>query len=99
MTTRHATVLVRFSCAGFHTTVQLPFCSSPLSCLFGSLLSWFLNGLRTNNILVKQLIDGRPVIGIDKGKLLVGNCRSMGLTAYDVSLETSPGRSELYLRR
>ena len=38
-------------------------------------------------MLVKQLIDGRPVIVIDKGKLLVDNCRSMGLTAYDVSLK------------
>ena len=40
-----------------------------------------LKWLRTNNMLVKQLIDGRPVIVIDKGKLLVDNCRSMGLTA------------------
>ena len=46
-----------------------------------------LKWLRTNNMLVKQLIDGRPVIVIDKGKLLVDNCRSMGLTAYDVSLK------------
>lgn len=46
-----------------------------------------LKWLRTNNMLVKQLIDGRPVIVIDKGKLLIDNCRSMGLTAYDVSLK------------
>ena len=46
-----------------------------------------LKWLRTNNMLVKRLIDGRPVIVIDKGKLLVDNCRSMGLTAYDVSLK------------
>ena len=46
-----------------------------------------LKWLRTNNMLVKQLIDGRPIIVIDKGKLLVDKCRSMGLTAYDISLK------------
>ena len=54
-----------------------------------------LKWLRTNNMLVKQLIDGRPVIVIDKGKLLV----DYGSHCLRCVAEASPGRSELYLRR
>ncbi len=39
---------------------SITICSSPLSCLFGSLLSWFSNGLRNKQYQSKQLIDGRP---------------------------------------
>ena len=46
-----------------------------------------LKWLRTNNMLMKHLIDGRPIIVIDKGTLLVENCRKAGLTAYDISLK------------
>lgn len=45
-----------------------------------------LRWLRTNNMVAKRLIDGKPVIIIDKGKLLVDNCRSAGLSAYDIAL-------------
>lgn len=46
-----------------------------------------LKWLRTNNMFIKGLVDGKPIIVIDRGKLLVDNCRSAGLTAYDVSLK------------
>ncbi len=45
-----------------------------------------LRWLRTNNMVAKRLIDGKPIIIIDKGKLLVDNCRSAGLSAYDITL-------------
>ena len=45
-----------------------------------------LRWLRTNNMVAKRLIDGKPVIIIDRGKLLVDNCRSAGLSAYDITL-------------
>ncbi len=70
---------------GMTTTVQLLLCSSPFVLLIWLIIVMVLKWLRTNNMLVKQLIDGRPVIVIDKGKLLVDNCRSMGLTAHDVA--------------
>ena len=46
-----------------------------------------LKWLRTNNMFIKGFVDGKPIIVIDRGKLLVDNCRSAGLTAYDVSLK------------
>ena len=45
-----------------------------------------LRWLRTNNMVAKRLIDGKPIIIIDRGKLLVDNCRSAGLSAYDITL-------------
>ena len=35
-----------------------------------------LKWLRTNNMFIKGLVDGKPIIVIDGGKLLVDNCRS-----------------------
>lgn len=46
-----------------------------------------LKWLRTNNMFIKGLVDGKPIIVIDRGKLLVDNCKSAGLTAYDISLK------------
>ena len=36
---------------------------------------------------MKHVIDGKPIIVIDRGNLLVENCRKAGLTAYDISLK------------
>lgn len=46
-----------------------------------------LKWLKTHNLFVKQVIDGKPEVLISHGKLDVDACRSAGLTASDVALK------------
>lgn len=55
--------------------------------LIWTILVLTLKWLKTNNLLVKQLIDGSPTVLIKHGKLDVEACRSVGLTASDIALK------------
>ena len=46
-----------------------------------------LKWLKTHNLLVKQVVDGKPTLLIKRGVLDVKACRSAGLTASDVALK------------
>lgn len=46
-----------------------------------------LKWLKTHNLLVKQVVDGKPTLLIKRGVLDVEACRSAGLTASDVALK------------
>ena len=52
-----------------------------------TILILLLKWLNTNVLVVKQLIDGKPVIIIKNGKLDPEACRSKGLSAADVALK------------
>ncbi|KXT74052.1 putative membrane protein yetF [Streptococcus sp. DD10] len=51
--------------------------------IFVLLLKW----LKTNNHMVKKMIDGKPTILIQHGKVDPEACRSVGLTAADIALK------------
>lgn len=55
--------------------------------LIWTVLVLMLKWLKTNNQLVKHIIDGKPTVLIQKGKIDVEACRSLGLSASDVSLK------------
>ena len=52
-----------------------------------TILILLLKWLNTNVLVIKQLIDGKPVIIIKNGKLDPEACRSKGLSASDVALK------------
>ena len=52
-----------------------------------TILILLLKWLNTNVLVIKQLIDGKPVIIIKNGKLDPEACRSKGLSAADVALK------------
>ena len=52
-----------------------------------TILILLLKWLNTNVLVIKQLIDGKPVIIIKNGKLDSEACRSKGLSAADVALK------------
>lgn len=47
----------------------------------------FLKWLKTNNLLIKKIVDGEPKILIKNGQIDVEACRSAGLTAADMALK------------
>lgn len=55
--------------------------------LMWTILVLLLKWLKTNHHIVKQLIDGKPTILIQHGKVDPEACRSVGLTAADVALK------------
>lgn len=55
--------------------------------LIWTILVLTLKWLKTNNHMVKRLIDGGPTVLIKHGKLDVEACRSVGLTASDIALK------------
>ena len=52
-----------------------------------TILILLLKWLNTNVLVIKQLIDGKPVIIIKNGKLDPEACRSKGLSAADMALK------------
>ena len=52
-----------------------------------TILILLLKWLNTNVLVIKQLIDGKPVLIIKNGKLDSEACRSKGLSAADVALK------------
>ena len=52
-----------------------------------TILILLLKWLNTNVLVIKQLIDGKPVLIIKNGKLDPEACRSKGLSAADVALK------------
>lgn len=52
-------------------------------CLLVLGLKWVKN----HNVKAKQLIDGKALIIIDDGKILIENCKKAGLSAHDVAFE------------
>ena len=52
-----------------------------------TILILLLKWLNTNVLVIKQLIDGKPVLIIKNGKLDPEVCRSKGLSASDVALK------------
>ena len=52
-----------------------------------TILILLLKWLNTNVLVIKQLIDGKPVIIVKNGKLDPEACRSKGLSAADVALK------------
>ena len=52
-----------------------------------TILILLLKWLNTNVAVIKQLIDGKPVLIIKNGKLDPEACRSKGLSASDVALK------------
>ena len=52
-----------------------------------TILILLLKWLNTNVLVIKQLIDGKPVLIIKNGKLDSEACRSKGLSASDVALK------------
>lgn len=55
--------------------------------LIWTILVLTLKWLKTNNHLVKKIVDGGPTILIKHGKLDVEACRSVGLSASDIALK------------
>lgn len=55
--------------------------------LIWTILVLTLKWLKTNNHMVKRLVDGGPTVLIKHGKLDVEACRSVGLTASDIALK------------
>jgi hypothetical protein len=56
------------------------------------LIIWFtlvvgLKCIKTNNVKVKQILDGKALIIIDNGEVNIENCRKAGLTAHDVAFK------------
>lgn len=52
-------------------------------CLLVLGLKWVKN----HNVKAKQLIDGKALIIIDDGKILIENCKKAGLSAHDVAFK------------
>ena len=52
-------------------------------CLLVLGLKWVKN----HNVNAKQLIDGKALIIIDHGKILIENCKKAGLSAHDVAFK------------
>ena len=52
-------------------------------CLLVLGLKWVKN----HNVKAKQLIDGKALIIIDHGKILIENCKKAGLSAHDVAFK------------
>lgn len=57
-----------------------------------TLLIWLIlvvlvNKIKRNFLPVKQLLDGKAIMIINDGELLVANCKKAGLSAYDVALK------------
>ena len=46
-----------------------------------------LKWIKKNSVKAKQLIDGKPLIIIDQGKIDIENCRKAGLSAHDVAFK------------
>lgn len=55
--------------------------------LIWTILVLSLKWLKTNNHLIKKIVDGSPTILIKNGKVDVEACRSVGLSASDVALK------------
>ena len=55
--------------------------------LIWTVLVLSLKWLKTNSSLVKQVVDGKPIVLIKHGVLDVEACRSAGLSASDVALK------------
>lgn len=55
--------------------------------LIWTILVLTLKWLKSNNHLVKKIVDGGPTILIKHGKLDVEACRSVGLSASDIALK------------
>lgn len=55
--------------------------------LIWTVLVLSLKWLKTNSSLVKQVVDGKPIVLIKRGVLDVEACRSAGLSASDVELK------------
>lgn len=55
--------------------------------LIWTVLVLSLKWLKTNSSLVKQVVDGKPIVLIKRGVLDVEACRSTGLSASDVALK------------
>ena len=49
-----------------------------------TLLVFSLRFAKNHNRIVKTVIDGRPVMVINNGRLLVGECMKNGISAYDL---------------
>lgn len=43
--------------------------------------------VKNHNVKAKQLIDGKALIIIDNGKILIENCKKAGLSAHDVAFK------------
>ena len=52
-------------------------------CILVLTLKW----IKKHNVRAKQLIDGKALIIIDNGKINIGNCKKVGLSAHDVSFK------------
>ncbi|ESE31439.1 hypothetical protein HMPREF9089_00114 [Eubacterium brachy ATCC 33089] len=52
-------------------------------CILVLTLKW----IKKHNVKAKQLIDGKALIIIDNGKINIGNCKKVGLSAHDVSFK------------
>ena len=46
-----------------------------------------LKWIKIHNVKAKQLIDGKALIIIDHGKILIENCKKAGLSAHDVAFK------------
>ena len=62
-----------------------------LECLL-VMFAWFLlvtgfRLLKQHNVKIKQIIDGKALIIINKGKIDIDNCKRAGLSAYDVAFK------------
>lgn len=55
--------------------------------LIWTVLVLSLKWLKTNSSLVKQVVDGKPIVIIKRGVLDVEACRSVGLSASDVAFK------------
>lgn len=52
-------------------------------CILILVLKW----IKTNNLFIKKMLDGGPILIINQGKLVVENCRKAGLNAHDVAFK------------
>ena len=52
-------------------------------CILVLVFKW----LKTYNVKVKQILDGKALIIIDNGKINIENCKKVGLSAHDVSFK------------
>lgn len=52
-------------------------------CILILVLKW----IKTNNLFIKKMLDGGPMLIINQGKLVVENCRKAGLNAHDVAFK------------
>ena len=52
-------------------------------CILILVLKW----IKTNNLSIKKMLDGGPILIINQCKLVVENCRKAGLNAHDVAFK------------